>query len=549
MKSKEVKLGLGVIGVLTVVMAAVLVYRLRGDDAPVAPPTDSSQRPAAGAAAPTIVASQTGSPPSTTGSSGSKLAFTTEPQWARNVSSAGTAAGASAAGSPMASGGGTPSQSGTSSGDRYAERYSGSSSESGGVAVDPYGSRYTSSPAATAADPFGRSPSSATVGTLEDPYAARFAAGSAETTAGGTALASDSAASSAAPGGVGSAPAATGSRYGDRFPAPGGGTPPAAGSGNRTADNPLRSASPANFAATTTAAPPPAAASPATAASRYTADPYSRSTGTPAADTLGHSAAAAQPGAAPAGTRYAASSQYDILGRSESPTLAASPTTSSPSTTAGGAYDPPQRSVMTTSPHGLAHTYGATLPASARGSASGGPWTSTGTTAGNQDDQQYVVGPNDNFWTVAERVYGNGGYFKALHEYNRDRCPRPDGLRVNDVLLIPTVEQLHRDFPDLCPKPRAASPAYGTAVAVSGRSRAGGRVYTVRQGDTLFDIARAELGKAARWAEIYELNQDLLGEDFDFLAPGMQLILPDGAGASPARVDPLTRQPGQSYQR
>ena len=64
---------------------------------------------------------------------------------------------------------------------------------------------------------------------------------------------------------------------------------------------------------------------------------------------------------------------------------------------------------------------------------------------------------------------------------------------------------------------------------------AGGRTYKVREGDTLSDIARYELGKASRWAEIYELNRHHLGEDFDYLAPGTEIILP-GHGAT----DPLT---------
>ena len=57
-------------------------------------------------------------------------------------------------------------------------------------------------------------------------------------------------------------------------------------------------------------------------------------------------------------------------------------------------------------------------------------------------------------------------------------------------------------------------------------SYAGGRTYQVQEGDTLFDIARNELGKASRWGEIYELNREALGKDFDYLTPGMRLTLP-----------------------
>jgi len=67
----------------------------------------------------------------------------------------------------------------------------------------------------------------------------------------------------------------------------------------------------------------------------------------------------------------------------------------------------------------------------------------------------------------------------------------------------------------------------------------------VAEGDTLFDIARNELGKASRWAEIYALNREQLGEDFDHLAPGTQLILPAGD-----KVDPVAARPSrESYRR
>ena len=49
----------------------------------------------------------------------------------------------------------------------------------------------------------------------------------------------------------------------------------------------------------------------------------------------------------------------------------------------------------------------------------------------------------------------------------------------------------------------------------------------MEDGDTLFEIARHELGKTSRWAEIYDLNREVLGNDFDYLRPGLELILPD----------------------
>jgi nucleoid-associated protein YgaU len=60
----------------------------------------------------------------------------------------------------------------------------------------------------------------------------------------------------------------------------------------------------------------------------------------------------------------------------------------------------------------------------------------------------------------------------------------------------------------------------------------------------LFNIARYELGKASRWAEIYELNRDVLGKDFNYLAPGTQLTLPDGE-----KSDVIAQPPRDTYRR
>ncbi len=49
----------------------------------------------------------------------------------------------------------------------------------------------------------------------------------------------------------------------------------------------------------------------------------------------------------------------------------------------------------------------------------------------------------------------------------------------------------------------------------SAPAASGGRTYIVAEGDSLFDIARSELGKASRWVEIYDLNADVLGKDID----------------------------------
>jgi nucleoid-associated protein YgaU len=143
------------------------------------------------------------------------------------------------------------------------------------------------------------------------------------------------------------------------------------------------------------------------------------------------------------------------------------------------------------------------------------------------EDGMYVVQPNDTLWSISEKVYGTGGYFKAIAAHNRSSLPRSDQLSVGMRVAVPPAQELEQKYPSLCPKQRHSALVRPRAGGVApARHAAGGDVYVVEEGDTLFDIARYELGKATRWAEIYELNRDKLGEDFDYLQPGLELRLP-----------------------
>ncbi|HUY87201.1 MAG TPA: LysM domain-containing protein [Pirellulales bacterium] len=170
------------------------------------------------------------------------------------------------------------------------------------------------------------------------------------------------------------------------------------------------------------------------------------------------------------------------------------------------------------------------------------PW------AGQQPggDGVYFVEANDSFASISKKVYGAEGYFKALHEYNRERFPNPNQIDAGDEIATPDVALLKKNYPKLCPKRRTApsEPREGAMrLASSAATARRGRSYLVAKGDTLFDIAKRELGKASRWREIYDLNQDVLGADFNYLSPGMELLLPDG-GEKP---DPVAHR--GSYDR
>ena len=92
--------------------------------------------------------------------------------------------------------------------------------------------------------------------------------------------------------------------------------------------------------------------------------------------------------------------------------------------------------------------------------------------------------------------------------------------------------------------PSPESPWCRASTVGTRRNLRRGRTYKVNSDDTLFDIARYELGKASRWVEIYELNRDVLGDDCDLITPGTVLVLPDDG-----RPDVLAEPQNSGFRR
>jgi len=142
---------------------------------------------------------------------------------------------------------------------------------------------------------------------------------------------------------------------------------------------------------------------------------------------------------------------------------------------------------------------------------------------------RYKVRPLENYWKISENVYGTGAYFRALAECNRRAIPREDELAVGDVIVTPSIDSLERDYPDLCPRRERRQSLVRQASLSSlpdPTPGPGERLYIVQPGDSLFDIARFELDDVSRYMEVYERNRDTIGDDFNYVVPGMKLILP-----------------------
>ncbi|HEX2499526.1 MAG TPA: LysM peptidoglycan-binding domain-containing protein, partial [Actinomycetes bacterium] len=164
--------------------------------------------------------------------------------------------------------------------------------------------------------------------------------------------------------------------------------------------------------------------------------------------------------------------------------------------------------------------------------------------------RQYVVRTGDNLWDIAERfLSGDGLRYHEIWELNRDHV-QPDGtwmaspdiVRPGWVLTMP---------PDATGLPR-----------FDANPRSGLPMYTVKEGDTLAEIAARELGDAQQYGVIFRLNQDRVQPDGrslvdpDLIYPGWELVLPasggqngNGGGDRPAEqptTEPAAPEPAGS---
>jgi nucleoid-associated protein YgaU len=101
--------------------------------------------------------------------------------------------------------------------------------------------------------------------------------------------------------------------------------------------------------------------------------------------------------------------------------------------------------------------------------------------SGRVESVPHVVEPNENFWTISRLYYSSGRYYRALWKANADKYPEISKLKVNDVIMIPPVEDLDTEYID---PPRSRSAVSPGATATRSRSS--------KQADTV-DLADSSL--------------------------------------------------------
>lgn len=147
----------------------------------------------------------------------------------------------------------------------------------------------------------------------------------------------------------------------------------------------------------------------------------------------------------------------------------------------------------------------------------------------------YVVNEGDSLAVIAKKFYGprEGNKevnIKRIFEANRKLLRSPDEIYIGQKLIIPSLSSPARG------KGKIASAFSSTKFmkvksigkrhlsTESGLTKQS-KVYIVREGDSLWQIAANKLGDGSRYNEIAELNAGIL-EDEDSLFVGMRLKIP-----------------------
>lgn len=192
------------------------------------------------------------------------------------------------------------------------------------------------------------------------------------------------------------------------------------------------------------------------------------------------------------------------------------------------------------------------------------------------DNPTYTVRPGDSLWRIAQEQLGDPNRFADIAKLNDGRV-MPGGtvfhfsefLQAGWVLIMPADMGSHSPQVDAATNPPAGSaatsgpqvsqqadvPPVAPPAAAPAPPPSATKTYTVRQGDSLSSIAKAVLGDARRWDELFELNRgrpQAGGPPIwraDLIWPGDVLVLPDdaevgpGSGAGPLTLQPSTQAP------
>lgn len=152
----------------------------------------------------------------------------------------------------------------------------------------------------------------------------------------------------------------------------------------------------------------------------------------------------------------------------------------------------------------------------------------------------YVVQEGDDLWTIAEKIYNDGYQWEAIARANN--LSAPNDLSAGTTLQLPRVEAKPqpetiatvsiaptREEPLSSIEPKSTTqPSAIPTIQVSSQQKMeniAGTTYTIREGDTLWDIAVRSYGDGFKWVEIYKANATLISNP-DLIYTGSVISIP-----------------------
>ncbi|MEE9130802.1 MAG: LysM peptidoglycan-binding domain-containing protein [Phycisphaerales bacterium] len=117
----------------------------------------------------------------------------------------------------------------------------------------------------------------------------------------------------------------------------------------------------------------------------------------------------------------------------------------------------------------------------------------------------YTVKENDSLWTIADTWFGDAGRWNLIAKANP--LIDPDRLKPGQVLRLPP-KNADRRRPERRMSPNEPN------------------TYTIRPGDSLWRIAKAQYGDHTKWSIIYDANRATIGPDPARLTVGRSLRIP-----------------------
>ncbi len=150
----------------------------------------------------------------------------------------------------------------------------------------------------------------------------------------------------------------------------------------------------------------------------------------------------------------------------------------------------------------------------------------------------YVVKDDDSLSTIAEKFYGpkegcKKQSIEMIFKANKSVLSSPDLIAVGQRLFIPPLKSLNE-------RPRQVIAESGQrlferadelgskslSLASTVQTKSGRyREYVVKEGDSLWKIAKEQLGNPGRYVEIARLNKDII-EDEEQLVVGIHIKMP-----------------------